>query len=175
MSNLGGTPFDWLFEKLTLEMGTPNITETSPTQRERVEWARSGPLGTEPCPYQLPRCVVLNRQLHPFTASIYAGSDLEVCALARLLEAKLEAVVGPKQGIDEVRTGYVFAAGKVEPRGGDGVAAGYGCDVAVTLRIVNNAERRPLAPPGPAKISAAALVPEALASTPITVAAPVPP
>lgn len=168
MSNLGGTPFDALFETLTARMGVMHTTESSPSQRTRVEWSRSGALGTEGCPYQIERAKVISRRVHPFLAAVYAPSDLEVCQLVDALEVQLEATIGPKQGIDDVRTGYRFEAGTVEPMGGDGVSAGYACDVAVTLFTLTLAEVRPLAP-ARASLAVTPQLPAPLVGTPITI------
>ncbi len=134
MSNLGGTPFDSLFEALTLRMGVLHTCETAPSQRDRVVWERSGPLGSEPIRYGRVGLKIIKRRAHPWTVNVYGASDLEVCARVDQLEGWLDELIGPEQGCEaEGHDGYKFAAGKVAPQGGDGKAAGYGCDVAVTL------------------------------------------
>lgn len=139
-----GTPFDALFAALTEKMGVTNTTESSPTQRDRVEWERSGPLGTEPIKYTREGFKFIGRMAHPWTASVYGASDLEVCNRVRELIGWLDELVGPPQGCEVPdHDGYKVAAGKVEPRGGDGGAAGYGCDVAVTLYTPIYSQVRP--------------------------------
>ncbi len=144
MSNFGGTPFDALFETLTIRMGVLHTTETSPTQRDRVAWSRSGALGSEPIRWGRKGLKIIKRRAHPWTASVYGASDLEVCARVDQLESWLDELVGPEQGCETAgHDGYKFAAGKIEPRGGDGVSAGYGCDVAVTLYTPVASQIRP--------------------------------
>ncbi len=141
-----GTPFDALFAALSDRMGVLHTVGGSPSQRDRVVWERSGPLGSEPIRYTRPGVKIIKRRVHPWTASVYGASDLEVCQRVDALEGWLNELIGPEQGCETAgHDGYKFAAGKVEPRGGDGTAAGYGCDVAVTLYAPVASQIRPLA------------------------------
>ncbi len=147
MSTAGGTPFDWFFDALTSRMGILHTTEGHASQRDRVIWERSGALEPGNIKYTRPGEKTIGKLGHPWTASVYGASDLEVCARVAELWGHIDEVVGPPQGTGEVADhhGYTLKPGKVEPRGGDGVAAGYGCDVAVTLYTPVASQIRPLA------------------------------
>lgn len=166
------TPFDALFIALEGKLKVPMLKGTSSdaagSAERRVIWIRDGGLGTENCPYQLPGVKVISRRVHPWTATVYGASDLDVCQLVDQLEVQLEAIIGPRQGIDDVRTGYRFAAGKVEPMGDDDAAEIYVCDVAITLFTLTIAEARPLAP-ARASLATTPQSPEALTGSALTI------
>lgn len=153
-----GTPFDWLFEALTRAMGVTHTTESSPSQRDRVVWSRSGAIKPERSPYQRSSEQTMGRLAHPWTATVYGASDLEVSQRLAQLWSHLDRLAGPPAGDYEVgqpgdsdyapeSPGYEFAPGKIELRGGDGTAMGYACDVAVTLRQTVGAYYTPAAAP----------------------------
>jgi hypothetical protein len=129
-----GTPFDKLFADLSDRMGVLHTTDTDPSQRDRVIWERAGALTPEPIRYTRAGVKLIGRLGHPWTARVYGASDLEVSQRVAQLLGWIDELVGPPQGCEtEGHDGYKFAPGEIAPQGGDGKAAGRGCDVAVTL------------------------------------------
>lgn len=158
MSNLSGTPFDALFDALTRAMGIPHAVSSAPSQRQRVVWERSGALKPQRSPYARDNEKTLGRLGHPWTATVYGDSDLEVSALVGQLWAHLDCLVGPPNGDRAIgepgdddfapeSPGYDFTPGAIGPQGGDGKAAGYACACAVELRQTVAAVYYPPAPP----------------------------
>ncbi|MBP9825625.1 MAG: hypothetical protein KBF21_15465 [Thermoanaerobaculia bacterium] len=152
-----GTPFDALFAALETRLGVLVTPDDSPSQRDRIVFTRSGPPAPRPIPYRVAGERTTGRRAHPYTATCYAATDRDASALAAMLEAELDDVLGPKQGgadLEELKPeerepvgrGYETSPGKLAGVvGGDGVAAGYACDLGVTLFTRVRSEVRPLA------------------------------
>lgn len=140
-----GTPFDRLWADLSDRLGVLVTPEDSPSQLDRIVFTRSGPPAPRPIPYRVAGERTTGRRAHPYTATCYAATDGEASALAAALEAALDDLLGPKQGGSDLETlqpeerepmgrGYETAGGKLAGVvGGDGLAAGYACDLGVTL------------------------------------------
>ncbi len=150
------TPFDDLFAALEERMGVPVGTDADPSQRSRVVWSRAGAIEPRPAPWRRAGQKTIGRDAHRWKATIYADSDLEACLLLKQFRGHLDILQGPPQGGPAVgvegdadyvreRPGYEIKAGEIGPRGGDGTAAGYACDVAVTLFDLVASHIHPLA------------------------------
>lgn len=148
MNSDSPTPFDALFDALAGRLGCPMIKGThgdaGGSAETRVTWVRSGAPKPEPIPYQRARDKVIGRLAHPWTATIYGATDLEVSTLLASLWAQIDKLQGSPKGSPEMgkpgdddyvpeRPGYALAAGKIEPMGEDEHAAWWECDVSVTL------------------------------------------
>lgn len=142
------TPFDDFFAKLEAALAVPCPREphadAAGSQETRIVWARSGDPRPEQIPYQRAREKVIGRLAHPWMATIYASSDLEVSTLLASLWAKVDSFFGPPRGAPALgnpgdadympeRLGYQFAPGSVGVLGDDAAAASWSCTVQVTL------------------------------------------
>lgn len=146
MSARSGTPIDGLLDALEERMGIEHVTaaDDAPSQRARVVWARAGAIEPRSITYRVPGERTRGRNAHPWTATIFGPSDLEVTGLLHQLQVHIDDLLGPPQGAAERETlqadvpaplgrGYELKAGKIEPRGGNGTATQYACDVAITI------------------------------------------
>jgi hypothetical protein len=140
------TPIDDLLDALEERMGIEHVTsgDASPSQRSRVVWSRAGAIVPGAAPWRRAGRKIIGRDAHPWKATIYAATDLEVSELLEQLRGHIDILQGPPQGGPALgtvgdddyvaeRPGYEFKPGTIEPRGGDGVATQYACDAQVTF------------------------------------------
>jgi hypothetical protein len=136
------TPFDATFAALSERLGVVVSLDDSASMRGRVVMSRAGAVDPQRWPHGVNRDDEQSwgRMAHPWTATVYGDSDLEVSNRAAQMIAWLDLLEGPPDGSpadgdpddsDYVpeRLGYAVKGGKVEPRG----ATGYACDLAMTL------------------------------------------
>jgi hypothetical protein len=140
-------PFELLLEQLTGRMSTPGHpihhrwgtqADAAHTNADRIAWI-PGNLDPGVINYELDNAETVGAQLAHFDVSIYGGSPAAVYQLHKDLWAWLDVLVGPKQGCPAIgsnpaRSGYEMGACKVEPRGGDLSATGWGTIVSITLK-----------------------------------------
>jgi hypothetical protein len=130
-----GTPFDDLLQALTEKMGVLHTAkpDTDPSQRDRVEW-RNADSTYEPCPYTIPGTVTIGRNAVEYQVAVYGATELEVLQRVADLAGWLDNLVGPPQGAPPpAGNGYKIGKSSKPTQGGDGVSAGFGCTVPVTL------------------------------------------
>lgn len=132
--------FAGLFVALQNAMKIPHVTDPTPSQKTRVIWSLTGAPTSSPARYQAPREKRIALLAWPHTATVYGSSQIEVQHLVAQLLGHIDRFAGPPRGRPALgdgqgeRFGYEVQAGRIAGiAGGDGVAAGYACDVAVTL------------------------------------------
>lgn len=132
--------FAGLFVALERAMRVPHVTDPSPSQKARVVWSLTGAPASTPARYQAPGEKRVALLAWPHTATVYGSSQIECQRLVAQLLGHIDRLAGPPKGRPALadnegeRFGYEFKAGKIAGiAGGDGVATGYACDVAVTL------------------------------------------
>jgi hypothetical protein len=138
-------PFEELLAQLTGAMKIAHLfgtqADADATGAPRIVWIPStgAGLGVGPMPYQLPGQESPWRQVARFDVAIYGGSPIEVYQRHSELVGWIDLLVGPRNGCppsddgDPHRPGYALGDSKVEPRGGDDAARGWGTIVLVTL------------------------------------------
>jgi len=126
-------------------MGVLHTTEPTPSQASRVVWERAGAIVPGPAPFRRAGRKVIARHAHPWKATVYAATDLDVTEMLEQLHGHIDILQGPPQGgpalgtvgdADYVseRPGYAFESGEIKGvAGGDGIAAGCACDCKVTF------------------------------------------
>ncbi len=145
----GPTPFDGFFDALEARLRIPCPREpdgdAAASTETRITWVRDGAPKWEKIPYHRARSRVIGRYAHPWLATIYGSSDLEVCNLLAALTAACDKLLGAPQGSCELgdpgdedyapeAPGYELTPGKIEPFGDSLIAASWTCEVNVILR-----------------------------------------